>query len=190
MYEIGDLIVKENTGVCKVVNIVNLDMSEIDRNKLYYQLTPLEDEKAKIYVSTENACLTTRKIMTMEEAIDLIEHVADVEILAITNDKLREQKYKEIIKSNNPKELIRIIKTTYLRSKERLVKGMKNTVADKKYLGLAEKLLFSELRVVLGKDNEEVYALIKKSVEKSNNSRMHPTGISAVNSLTTTKLLN
>ena len=96
MYEIGDLIVKANTGVCRVENIMELDMSQIDRDKLYYQLTPLEDEKAKIYVSTENASLTTRRIMTMEEAINLIEHVADVEIFTITNDKLREQKYKEI----------------------------------------------------------------------------------------------
>lgn len=48
MYEIGDFIVRANTGVCKVVDILNLDMSGIDRSKLYYQLVPLDDDKAKI----------------------------------------------------------------------------------------------------------------------------------------------
>lgn len=173
MYEIGDFIVRANTGVCKVVDILNLDMSGIDRSKLYYQLVPLDDDKAKIYIPTESAHLVTRKVMTMEEAMKLIEQVADIEVLNVTNDKLREQKYKEIVKGSNPRELLQIIKTIYLRKKERLDQGKKNTAADENYYRLAEKQLFSELCVALKKSNDDIHKLIVMSVKKNNTSQIH-----------------
>ncbi len=62
--------------------------------------------------------------------------------------------------------LLSIIKTTYLRKKGRLEKGKKNTVADESYLNLAEKMLFSELCLVLGKNKDEVHNFIAESVNK------------------------
>lgn len=56
------------------------------------------------------------------------------------------------------------IYTTYLRKMDRLEKGKKNTVADEYYLNLAEKHLFSELCLVLGKDKEEIHHLILEVV--------------------------
>ena len=47
---------------------------------------------------------------------------------------------------------------------------MKNTVADKNYHGLAEKMLFSELGVALNKDDKEIHKLIVLAVEKANHS--------------------
>ena len=41
MYKIGDYIVKNGNGVCKVENVTHLDMAGIDRNRLYYMLIPL-----------------------------------------------------------------------------------------------------------------------------------------------------
>ncbi|MBE5957159.1 MAG: CarD family transcriptional regulator [Lachnospiraceae bacterium] len=165
MYKTGDFIVKANTGVCKIADILHLDITDIDKNTLYYKLIPLEDEKAQIYIPTENAHRVTRKVMTVEMAIKLITQIADVEALEIVNDKLREQTYKGILKKNDPKELIKVIKTTYLRKKERLDEGKKNTTADEYYLRLAEKNLMSELSLVLGKSPEEIHKLIVTAVK-------------------------
>ena len=65
--------------------------------------------------------------------------------------------------------MLRIIKTTYLRKRDRLEKGKKNTVADEHYLNLAEKHLFSELCLVLRKTKEEVHNLIVEAVNRSGN---------------------
>ena len=44
--------------------------------------------------------------------------------------------------------------------------GKKNTVADENYLNLAERLLFSELCLVLGMEKNEVHDLMKEYVNK------------------------
>lgn len=166
MYKIGDYVVKPSSGVCRVDNIMHLDMSGVDRNRLYYLLVPVNDENGKIYYPVDSLAQQIRKVMTSQEAHELIERIPDIQEISISNDKLREQKYKEVVKSIEPESLLSIIKTTYLRKKDRLQKGKKNTVADENYLNLAEKMLFSELCLVLGKDKEEVHNLITESVNK------------------------
>ena len=166
MYKIGDYVVKSGSGVCRVDNIMHLDMCGIDRKKLYYLLIPLNDETGKIYYPVDSSAQQMRKVMTSQEAYELINRIPDIPEISISNDKLREQKYKEVVKSIEPESLLSIIKTTYLRKKGRLEKGKKNTVADESYLNLAEKMLFSELCLVLGKNKDEVHNFIAESVNK------------------------
>jgi len=166
MYKIGDYIVKNGNGVCKVENVTHLDMAGIDRNRLYYMLIPLDDENGKIYVPVDSSIQQLRKVMSMEEAYDLIDKISAVQEISISNDKLREQKYKEIIKDFEPESLFRIIKTIYLRKKQRLEQGKKSTAVDEHYLTLAERLLFSELCLALKKDKDEVHNLIVEAVNK------------------------
>ena len=167
MYKIGEYIVKNGNGVCRVVDIVHLDMDGIDKNRLYYLLVPINDEHGRVYLPVDTSAQQTRKVMSMEGAYELIANISDIQEISISNDKLLEQKYKETIKNIDPKSLFRIIKTTYLRKRDRLEKGKKNTVADEHYLTLAEKHLFSELCLVLGKTKEEVHDLIVAAVNKS-----------------------
>lgn len=166
MYKIGEYVVKNGSGVCRIDDITHLDIRGIDRNKLYYSLVPMNDENGKVYLSVDASEHQLRKIMSPEEAYAFIAKISEIQEITITNDKLREQKYKEAIKNIEPESLIRIIKTTYLRKKVRLEKGKKNTAADEHYLALAEKLLFSELCLVLGKSKEEVQNLIVETINK------------------------
>lgn len=166
MYKIGDYIVKNGNGVCKVENIMHLDMAAIDRNRLYYMLVPINDENGKIYVPVDSSAQQLRKVMSIEDAYDLIDKISTVQEISISNDKLREQKYKEIIKDFEPGSLLRIIKTIYLRKQQRIEQGKKSTAVDEHYLTLAEKLLFSELCLALKKEKEEVHSLILEAVNK------------------------
>lgn len=168
MYKIGDYIVKNGNGVCRVENVLHLDMAGIDKDRLYYMLVPISDENGKIYVPVDSSAQQLRKTMSMEDAYKLIARISEVQEINISNDKLREQKYKETIKDYEPESLLRIIKTTYLRKQKRLEQGKKSIAVDEHYLTLAEKLLFSELCVVLGQNKEEVHNLIVEAVNKSN----------------------
>ena len=44
-YEIGDFVSKSVTGVCKIEDIVSLDLTGKKENKLYYLMKSIEDEK-------------------------------------------------------------------------------------------------------------------------------------------------
>lgn len=167
MYEIGDCIVKPGNGVCKVKDILHLNMSGVDKNRLYYLLVPIADDKEIIYMPTDSQNPNVRKVMTQEEAWKLIDKIPEVEETWIENDKVREQKYKEAIRSGSPEALVSIIKVTYLRKKRRAQQGKKSTAVDDRYFILAENCLYSELGYVFCKGKEEVQQLIADSVVRA-----------------------
>ena len=97
-----------------------------------------------------------RAVLTKEEADILIDNIRDIEELWVGNDKLREEKYKETMRSCECRDWIRIIKTLYLRKQERIAQGKKTTAMDEKYLRMAEDNLYSELSVALGVPKEQM----------------------------------
>ena len=95
----------------------------------------------------------------------MIRRIPETEREWSSNDKLREQEYKEAIQSCNPAELIGIIKNLYLRKKERNEQGKKSTVIDERYFKLAEDNLYSELAFAIGRDKSEMRKIIADTIE-------------------------
>lgn len=164
MYPVGAYIVKSTNGVCRIKDIVNPDFVA-DSGKLYYQLVPLLDESATLYVPVDKVDETMRLVMTEAEAEELLKKIPSINQIWVSNEKERERNYKAAILSNDPEQLIGIIKLIYQRKKARQEQGKKTTTVDGRYFSLAENLLYSELELVLQKDKDEVYQLIKKNCE-------------------------
>ena len=160
MFQIGDYVVKPVTGVCRVEDILYLNISGADKDRQYYLLIPMDNAGERIYVPVDSADTKIRKVMTKEEAEELIRKVPGIEETWIKSDKEREYQYKAVLKSGNPELLVGIIKSLYLRKKRRLENGKKNTSVDEHYYRQAENQLYEELGVSLGKNREEVFQLI------------------------------
>ncbi|MGN0353762.1 MAG: CarD family transcriptional regulator [Muricoprocola sp.] len=165
-FEIGDFVSKPVTGVCKVEDILYLKMSGVQNNKLYYLLIPIDHSQEKIYVPVSTSETNLRLCLTEEEAWNLIERIPDIQAVWVDNEKMREQKYKEIIKSNDPEALVSVIKMIYQRKKTRSAQGKKSTSSDDKYFQMAENLLYMELGTALGKPKQEICQLIIEHVDK------------------------
>lgn len=166
MYQAGDYVVKANTGLCQVQEILHLDGMNIDKNKLYYLLIPLSDEKTKIYVPVESVSGIHRKALDSEEAWELINKISEIDSICIGNEKQREQKYKEAIRSCNPEMWVSIIKTMYQRKQKRNAEGKKGTAMDEHYFKDAEYYLYSELAFAIGRDRNEICSLIAETIKK------------------------
>ncbi len=164
MYEIGDYVIKSNNGVCKVENILHLDMPGTDKNKLYYLLIPRECQSARVYVPVDSKSSSLRKVLSKEEAWEIIRKIPETERTWNTNDKLREQEYKEAIQSCNPSALVGIIKNLYLRKKIRNEQGKKSTATDERYFKLAEDNLYSELAFAIGREKNEMRQIIADTI--------------------------
>lgn len=165
MYKIGDYIVKNGNGVCKVEDLVHLDFDGADKKKTYYLLVPVEDTKGRVYVPTDTTDTSVRRAMTKKDALELLHKIPEIEEQWIENDKLREKKYKEVLKNNVPEELVGIIKMTYLRKMKRLEEGKRNAVVDERYFRIAEKTLYTELGFALHMDRDEVCRMITEYCE-------------------------
>jgi len=165
VFGIGEFVVCGNKGVCSVENITTLNISGVDKDRKYYILKPLYMAGSTVYVPVDSPKESMRSVFTREEAENLIRNIPEIELLHIVNDKLSEQTYKECLKENNPVELVRIIKTIYLRKQKRIEAGRKITAVDAKYFHIAEDGLYGELAVALDMSRSDVEGYITEVID-------------------------
>jgi len=168
VFKKGEYVVCGNKGVCAVEDVTTLDISGVDKKREYYILKPVYMAGSTVYVPVDTSKEAMRGVLTREEADRLISSIPDIPLITITNDKLLEQEYKGCMKTNSCEELIRIIKTIYLRKQKRLEAGRKVTAVDSKYFRLAEDTLYGELAISLDMSRNEVEAYITGEMEKHN----------------------
>lgn len=160
MYQIGEYVVCGNKGVCRVEDITTLNITGVDKERKYYILKPKYVSASTVYVPVDSSGDSMRKVLQPEEARDLIDHIPEIPLLTFTDDKLTEQTYKECMRSNSCEQLVRVIKTIYLRKQKRIQAGRKVTAVDAKYIHLAEESLYGELAVSLDMSRDDVEAYI------------------------------
>lgn len=166
MFEIGDYVINANNGICRIEDTVHLELPSVDKNKLYYLLIPIEEKNSKVYIPIDNTNHRIRKIMSEKEAWKVIDEIPLTEEMWIDNDKEREQKYKEAIKSCEPAKLISIIKNLYHRNQNRNEQGKKNIAVDEKYFKMAENNLYAELAFAMEKDKNDMRQLIEERMKQ------------------------
>ena len=105
MFQVNDVVIYGHHGVCEITNVGTLKMPMADQEKLYYTLRPVYHKESSVYAPVENRKIVMRSVITKEEAMQ----TCDCE------------------------ELVKIIKTLYLRKQQRLGSGKKVTVVDEKY---------------------------------------------------------
>lgn len=156
MFQKGEYVVSGSKGVCIVENITKLNLSGIDKEREYYILKPIYMSGSTIFVPVDTAEDTLRRVLSREQADELIKEIEKIPLIEPANEKLLEQEYKGCIRTNDCKDLVRIIKTIYARKQERLEAGRKVTAVDAKYFRLAEDNLYGELAVALKMTKNDV----------------------------------
>ena len=165
MFEKGDYIVYGSTGICVIEDITTMDMPGISKDRLYYVMTPYRQAGNKIFTPVDNPKMNLRKILSREEVLTLIDEIPSIEQIGIKEEKLREQKYKEYIRSCECKNWIKIMKTLYHRKQERISQGKKVTATDERYFKLAEENLYTEFSISLDISIQEVEEYIAKRLQ-------------------------
>lgn len=165
MFETGQFIIYGNTGVCKVTEIKKMTPPGTKTDRLYYSLEPVYDSAGHVFTPVDNQKVVMRPVLTEAEARSLIGRLQDIDTMWITDEKHREDSYKEAIRTCDCEEWVRIIKTLYSRKKSRLAQGKKVTSSDARYLHLAEDNLYGELSVALGIPRERVESYLLSQME-------------------------
>ena len=161
MYKINDKIIYKR-DVCTINEIKKNYYKEID----YYSISPLIDPTLTINVPTSSPLV--KDILTKEEALSIIDSIPDIEPIN-SDDKSLENIYKELLYTDDVLDLIKIIKTTYLRNKKRLDTGKKIGDKDDTYFKKAEKYLYALLSISLEMTYEECKNYIIEKLNKEGN---------------------
>lgn len=139
--------------VCEVVK---------EENGLY-ELVPIRDKSIKYKIPTKSNLL--REVISKGEVDDLIKRIPDIEVVDNT-DRLIEQVYKELMSSGTHEDLVKIIKTTYMRNQVRISNNKKTSDRDNEYFERAENYLYDELSIALGLSYEDTKLYVMKKISK------------------------
>ena len=164
MFENGEFVVYGQVGICQIKDITTMNMEGVPKDRLYYVLQPVSKSEGTIYTPVENSKRPIRRVMTKEEAENLISEIPEIETLKIENEKQREEKYKECLKNSSGREMVRIIKTIYGRMTKRIENGKKVTAVDERYMKMAEETLYSELSMLLGIPKDKMVSYITQKI--------------------------
>lgn len=166
MFKIGDYIVYGNIGVCKVEKIGTLDTDGVPKDRIYYTLSPYYTKGSTIFTPADNKKVIMRYVISKKEAMELIDHIKDIDALWIEDEKSRTIQYKEALNKCDCIELVRIIKTIHSRKQLRIAEGKKVTMGDEKYYHMAEDSLYGELAIALNMEKEEAKDYVVQRVEQ------------------------
>ena len=161
MYKVNDYVVYKK-DVCKIREIKKNQMNGKD----YYILSPIDDQSLIIGIPIDNKIDYLKSVMTKKEAYDLINKIPNIEPLKNIDDRYIEKSYKELLLSGTHEDLIKIIKTTYLRNNDRLKNNRKISEKDSNYFKQAEKYLYNEISVSLNMTFDETKDYIIKKVQE------------------------
>jgi len=165
-YKCGDNVIYGFNGACKIIAI---ETRLIDRQEVeYYVLEPYNHPESKYYIPTQNpkALSKIRKILTAQELEELFDSSNINKDGWIEDEKQRKEHYKALVANPNCAELIKMIHAIHHRKQELQSVGKKLHQCDEKFTEDAEKLVSSELSLVLDIPAKSVGSYIKKRLDK------------------------
>lgn len=128
----------------------------------YYVLSPIDDDSLTLEIPVTSAI---RNLISKKELDSIVKDIPRIPLIEEENDKILEQNYKMLLNSGDHRDLIRIIKTTYLRNKNRELNNKKIGEKDDTYFKKAEKILYNEFSLVLNKTFLETKKYVEKEVK-------------------------
>lgn len=167
MFEIGDYIIYGNNGVCKVVEVGPIQLSERSTDKLYYTLEPVYEKGSKVYTPVGNKKVLMREVISRDEALELIDSIPIIEFDNDLPDKQREKTIKESLRSIDCEEWIKVLKALYHRKQERHANDKKMTSSDEKFMQEVEDCLYGELSISLDLEKDEIEGFVLNKLKEA-----------------------
>ena len=137
----------------------------IEKEDGYYRLVPVNDTSIKYKVPIDSNFL--KKVITKEEIDRLLLEIPEINTIDL-GEKQIEQEYKELMKSGTHEDLVKIIKTSYLRNQIRILNNKRISEIDDEYFKRAEKYLYEEIGIVLNLSFENTKEYIINKLKKAN----------------------
>lgn len=162
MFKLNDYLVYQKN----IYQIIGIKYKYLN-NQDYYILNSVINPSLTIKLPCNNNSI--RHIVNKDEVKEIIKKIPKIDIIKL-DDKLLEIEYKKLL-NGSLEDLIKIIKTTYLKNKERLDAKKKISDKDKTCFDKAELLLYTECGLALNMTFEDTKNYIIKQIEIQNSKK-------------------
>lgn len=164
MFKPGDRIVYGGVGICSVEGVgrPGHEIPGAAKDRQYYTLRPM-NESGVVYTPVDTKVFM-RPVMTRQQAGELIDSMPEVAAFDCTgaDHKQMEEKYRAALQSFRVDDLLRLLKTIWVRRARCREQGKNLGKVDRQYQQTAQKFLYEELGCALDIPFEEVEPYIER----------------------------
>lgn len=167
MYQVGDWVVYGVHGVCRVIGT---EKQLVNRKRaLYLVLEPLAKTESRFYLPAENptALAKLKSVLSREELIALIDSDEVRQDAWIQEENRRKQYYRELIGSGDRVALMQMITSLYRYKAAQLEAGRKFHQSDDNFLRDAERLMASEIALVMDMPPESARNYLREHLQNT-----------------------
>ncbi len=165
MYQAGECVVYGIHGVCRVIGtekqLVNRKCTE------YLVLEPLHQAESRFYLPTGNptAMAKLKKIISADEMQELLASEEIRQDCWIKDENQRKQHYRDLISGGDRNSILSMVYALYRYKEQQNATGRKFHLADDNFLRDAEKLLSSEIALVLDMTQEAARDYLREQLK-------------------------
>ena len=166
MYQVGDQVVYGIHGVCCVAD---QEGRTVDRKRVtYLVLEPVGQDGSRYLVPTHNAAAMAklRKMLSREDLERLLQSEEVRADSWIRDENQRKQTYRDLISSGDRVKLMQMVCTLYKHKAAQAAAGRKVHLCDDNFLRDAEKLLASEISIVMDMEFDQAKKYMKEHLNK------------------------
>lgn len=163
MYEIGDVIIYSVHGLCRIVDISEMTVS--DKTRMYYIMHPIGDDNLVISCPVDSKDVLMLRTMDRKEAEKILRSFALPGVEWIDDYRQRSVKYKEMVSDGDRGKAAKIANTMLLKNTE-LQTNRKNLYeADRRMLADIQNVLYKELAMTLDTTSEDIENQIDQMIQ-------------------------
>ncbi|MCW1927779.1 CarD family transcriptional regulator [Bhargavaea beijingensis] len=159
MFEIGDVVIYSEHGLCKIDDICKKDL--FGETRLYYVLHPIGEQTLKISTPVDGKKKRLMRTMNRKEAEELMDVFGSRGIDWVENPKQRARAYQSLVQSGDRQKIAEV--TGALMDKK-LNTDQKIYDQDRKLLNHVQTILFRELSMALGISVEDVANQVEERI--------------------------
>ncbi|WP_047985935.1 CarD family transcriptional regulator [Ornithinibacillus californiensis] len=154
MFNIGELVVYSDHGVCKIDSISEKTYG--GKTRTYYELHPIEDSKLRINIPVNNVKVNMLKMMNKDQADTILKSFEEPGVEWIEDVKIRNKEYNKLIQSGDRLDISKVVNTLMKRKQEMVLEKRHIPEQDKKLLSKTLTILIEELAISLDKHIDEI----------------------------------
>lgn len=164
MYQCGEFVVYGVHGVCRILGtekqLVNRKRTE------YLVLEPIVQNESKFYLPTQNptAMGKLKAVLCRDELNELMESDIIRKDCWIKEENQRKQYYRDLIGNGDRVALMQMVSSLYRYKDEQAAAGRKFHQCDDNFLRDAEKLLCSEISLVMELPADEARDYLRRQL--------------------------
>ncbi len=168
LFVIDEYVYYASEGVCRVADICLSPLKGMPADRLYYVLHPMRNNGGVLYVPTDSETVFLRRLLTSDEAEQLLNEIPGVAAFEEPNAKALRLRYTEAMHTHAPTEWVKVIKT--VRRRTELLAGASRTQriseTERSFAEDAKRFLYAELSLALNVPLGEMEQYITRHIER------------------------